>query len=158
MERNSSRLSLLLALMLAVALAGSLQMEAPRPHPGAEPEGATTAKIQAALGKLPLYFIENRGQLDPQVAYYVQGKATTIYFTAQGVTFALTGPGTLQPAPDTSVHRAAWRPRAFSRLAEAAQRQRWAVKLEFVGATPNVTPIGQDPTPAVVSYFKGPQD
>jgi len=36
--------------------------------------------------------------------------------------------------------------------------QRWSVKLDFIGANPNVRPIGQDKTEAVISYFKGPQD
>ncbi len=43
------------------------------------------------FGKLPLYFIENQGQLDPRVAYYVQGRDTSVYCTSRGVTFALTG-------------------------------------------------------------------
>ena len=40
---------------------------------------------------MPLYFVENRGQVDSRVAYYVQGSDKTIYFTREGVTFALTG-------------------------------------------------------------------
>jgi len=36
-------------------------------------------------------------------------------------------------------------------------RQRWAVRLDFVGANPSVEPLGLDATPAVISYFKGPQ-
>src|SRR5437867_1428411 len=42
---------------------------------------ATKAQVQAGFGKLPLYFIENRGQVDDPVAYYVQGRDTTLYFT-----------------------------------------------------------------------------
>ena len=34
-----------------------------------EPGGGTKTQVQAAFGKLPLYFIENRGQLDSRVAY-----------------------------------------------------------------------------------------
>lgn len=36
--------------------------------------------------------------------------------------------------------------------------ERWTVKLEFVGATPDVRPVGKEPTSAVISYFKGPRD
>ena len=39
---------------------------------------------------MPLYFIENRGQLDSRVAYYVQGRDTTLYFTAEGMTLVQT--------------------------------------------------------------------
>ena len=37
--------------------------------------------------------------------------------------------------------------------------ERWAVKLDFLGANPDSRPIGKDKTEAVVSYFKGkPED
>jgi len=44
-----------------------------------------------ALQEMPLLFIENRGQADPRVAYYVQGRDAALYFTATGVTYALAG-------------------------------------------------------------------
>ena len=49
-----------------------------------------TRRVATALDQLPLLFIENRGQLDSEVAYYVQGRTTTLYFTSAGITFALT--------------------------------------------------------------------
>jgi hypothetical protein len=116
------------------------------------------AKAQETFGKLPLSFIENRGQLDARVAYYVQGADTTVYFTSDGVTFALTGQGDRPTAPDQPVHQASMRPAAFGTApAQEAATQRWAVKLDFVGANPAARPQGQDPTPAVISYFKGPR-
>jgi hypothetical protein len=36
--------------------------------------------------------------------------------------------------------------------------ERWVVKLDFVDANPNVRPVGQEPTTAVISYFKGPRE
>ena len=51
---------------------------------GGQPErcrGSTRSRVQTLLGKLPLYFIENGGQEDSRVAYYVQGKDTAVYFT-----------------------------------------------------------------------------
>lgn len=145
--------------LLAVGMARSLHAEVPGPHPEAGYERAMTAQVQAVLGKLPLYFVENRGQVDPRVAYYVQGKDTTLYFTAQGVTFALIGPGGQSPAGDARVARVAWQPGTVSPTPGPERgRQRWAVKLDFVGANPDVQPIGEDLTPAVVSYFKGPQE
>src|SRR6266508_1911895 len=50
------------------------------------------ARVQAAFDQMPLAFIANQGQLDDRVAYYVQGRDTSLYFTPQGVTFGLTGP------------------------------------------------------------------
>jgi len=42
------------------------------------------ARVAASLGRLPLLFVENGGQLDERVAYVVQGKGTSLYFTAEG--------------------------------------------------------------------------
>jgi hypothetical protein len=82
------------------------------------------------LGKAPLFFIPNRGQIDERVLFYVQGKDTTVYFTAEGLTFVLSG-----------------RP------------QNWVVKLDFIGGRRGLLPVGAENAGAVVSYFKGrPQD
>jgi hypothetical protein len=78
--------------------------------------------------KMPLYFIENSGQMDGRIAYYIQGSDKTIYFTADGLTFTLTEPG---------------------------RQQRWTLKLDFVSPNPGVRPRGRDQTEAVFSYFKG---
>ncbi len=125
--------SVALILVLGVALvpgmdgAGSAGLAQAEEGP-AQPDAATEDGVEASLMNLPLYFIENQGQLDQRVAYYVQGRDKTLYFTAQGVTFVLSGPDS---------------------------RQQYALKLEFVGADPDVQPVGKDRTEAVISYFKG---
>ena len=115
-------------------------------------DAAAQSRAQALLGKLPLYFIENRGQEDARVAYYVQGRDTAVYFTGSGVTFALTGRSAQRAERDElfgdlPVRRASLAP-------EPRARDRWAVQLEFLGANA-VTPRGEEPAAAVVSYFKG---
>ena len=45
------------------------------------------AKVKESFGSLPLYFIENRGQTDPKVSYYIKGKDKTLFFTRDGITF-----------------------------------------------------------------------
>lgn len=88
-------------------------------------------RIQQALAKLPLYFVENRGQLNTQFSYYLHGRETSVYFADDGLMIALAGRGKMP--------------------------ERWAVKLEFIGANPDVEPAGQDRTAAAISYFKGPR-
>ena len=113
------------------------------------------ARVAQDFDKLPFYFVENQGQLDEQVAFYIQGSDKTIYFAPDGVTFALTAPLT----PTISPQEKSLDSRQLSAdKPEMQEVQRWAVKLDFVGANPNVRPIGQDKTEAVISYFKGPQD
>ena len=98
----------------------------------AQADAAAGDAVGAALLSLPLYFIENQGQLDQRVAYYVQGQDMGLYFTARGVTFAMSGPGE-----------------------EDDSQEHYAIKLEFVGADPDVQPVGKDRTEAVFSYFTG---
>ncbi len=64
----------------------------------AHPAQAAPVGVERDFGQLPLYFVQNRGQLDPQVAYYIQGSDKTIYFTPQGLTLALAGEA-LTPGP-----------------------------------------------------------
>jgi hypothetical protein len=66
---------------------------------------------------MPLAFIENRGQADARAAFLAQGRDTTAYFTAQGLTLAFTQPGDEKSA-----------------RAKSTVRQRWNLKLDFVGA------------------------
>jgi hypothetical protein len=84
----------LVALLLLVLL---LAPAAPRTHAatrgvGVLPNAPTHAvtRVQTDWGKMPLYFIANQGQMDARVAFYVQGSDKTLYFTPDGVTFALT--------------------------------------------------------------------
>ena len=123
------------------------------PVPGAS-ETLQQADVVAGFGKLPLYFVENQGQLDQRVAYYIRGDDKTIYFTPDGVTFALMANGTPTLSPQDEPN---FRLPANEEAGQTANR-RWAVKLDFVGANPNVSPIGQGKTEAVVSYFKGSRE
>jgi hypothetical protein len=155
------RLILLPAAVLAIVLAGCLPKADTGSRTEPEPAAATRARIQAAFGKLPLYFVENRGQLDDRVAYYVPGRDASVYFSPQGVTCALTGGGggdSRLSAPDTFSQQTSPRSGAVGAATDdRAARQRWAVALDFVDANVGVRPVGQDPTAAVFSYFKGPQ-
>jgi hypothetical protein len=181
-------LSLLVVLTLLLTTSGTpVTAQARLPKPNAAPESpsdkagsvpavtippetlpstlATQARVRQSFGQLPLYFVENQGQLDERVAYYIQGSDKTLYFTPDGVTFALT-------APITPTQRAATDDRPTRSLRPLGNDetspllaggteggyQRWAVKLDFVDANPNVRPMGQEKTETIISYFKGPQD
>jgi hypothetical protein len=89
---------------------------------------ATTSLPKASFGKLPIYFIENRGAYPDEVAYYVQGSDKTLFFTKHGVTFRLEG-----------------------------KDRDWVVKLDCVGANPEARAVGLDRQQAVFSYFRGPE-
>ena len=101
------------------------------------------------LAGLPLYFVENQGQMDGAVAFYIQGKGQTIYFTQAGVTIS----STVRPPVD-------WLPGDVlpaTLSTTSSGSQRWTTKIDFVGArkAPRIT--GEQKTPAVFSYFRGPK-
>jgi len=168
MKTNTQFRLVLVALALLLALA-----PAPQPGPALGRTTTTTpsalrsaaalpssnpavqASLEQTLGQLPLYFVENQGQVNERVAYYIQGRDKTIYFTAEGVTFVLTD---LTPQPPSLQGRGSNSPPRVGEGLGERSLQRWAVKLDFIGARPNVHPSGQDKTEAVISYFKGSPD
>ena len=91
---------------------------------------SSTADVKSSLGKLPLYFVANEGQVDDRVDYYVQGSRTNVYFTSEGVTYQLSG---------------------------AKGKRDWAIKLNFEGAN-DVSPVGRSRTEATINYFKGSRE
>jgi len=83
-----------------------------------------------AFDRLPACIVQNQGQMNEEVAYYIQGSDKTVYFTAEGITFAL-----LDNKDET--------------------QKRWALKLNFQGADPSVQPEGRDQQKGVINYFRG---
>jgi len=123
---------------------------------------ARVLQAQPDFSNMPVSLIPNQGQLDDRVDYYIQGKDKTIYFGAEGVTFALTKADekrisnlleNLKPGERI-------RPDLMNSLGPLTDRHtgknsRWVVKLDFVGANPGVKPVGTDKTGTVISYFQG---
>jgi hypothetical protein len=108
-------------------------------------QAATQVRAKAAYGKLPLFFIENRGQVEGPAAFYLPARDKTVYFTPQGLTISLSEPRASARAPQLQ-------PAAF-RINEP--HHQWTLKLDFIGANPHARLRGQDPAPTTVSYFKG---
>jgi Beta-propeller repeat len=110
----------------------------------------------ASYGRMPLRFVENHGQTDPRVDYYTVAQGAEIFLTAQGVTYALTTPGTLASTLNAphSAQANATHPAA---TAPTTTAQRWAVVVDFVGTNATTGPRGEERTSTVVSYFRGPE-
>ena len=116
-----------------------------------DPEaGAANPLTQKSWGKLPIYFVENNGQTNTDVAYYLRGRDKIIYFTPAGITFLMTS-GREETRNQLNLQQAALR--APNKDTDIG---RWAVKVNFVGANPNPKITGEERTPAVISYFTGP--
>ena len=157
-----------LAIGVVSAVARIVLSLTPAMPPSAGPSGehGQQQRLVEPYGQLPLYFIENQGQLDSQVSYYIQGRDKSIYFTPKGVTYVLMSARdqkvlsevTSPAGSQAHVHLASFGGTRSASEREDMPAERWAVKLDFVGANPDVEPLGQDPTDAVISYFKGPQE
>jgi hypothetical protein len=132
---------------LALLLLAAALTPAPSLTNRLSPPAPPRTRTQAAFDKLPLYFVENRGQADAQASYYVQGRDKTIYFTDQGLTFVLDGQQNgVAPQPASfNLQSAIRNPQAL----------RWALRLDFIGARAGAHPEGEAQTEAVFSYFKG---
>jgi len=52
-------------------------------------EDAAKVQIQETYGKLPLYFIQNDGQVDEKVKFYEKGNGHSTFFTKDGVYISL---------------------------------------------------------------------
>jgi hypothetical protein len=111
---------LLVCLLIVPASAGTaLVLRASAPH-RSEPR-----VLDDSLRDLPLSFIDNRGQVDPRAAYYLQGAGASVYFTPQGLAMSVAPEGRGLPAE---------------------------LAVEFPGAD-TVTPAARGKTAAVVSTF-----
>jgi hypothetical protein len=126
-----SAVILVLALMAAFPAAGLLAGES---STDTLDLSTTESSILEAYGQLPLLFIENQGQVDEAVRYYVKASGQTVYFTEENIVFDLIRFDGAE-ADDTA--------------------ERLVFNLDFLGANSQLAIEGRDKDGAVVNYFIG---
>ena len=107
---------------------------------------ADAAAARSTLGRAPVSFIENAGQIRASADFYVPGADKQVLLGRDGVTFVLGARETAQSAPPSSLRNAA---------IPSADKRRADVRLEFIGANASVAPVGEAPTTTTYSYFQG---
>jgi hypothetical protein len=127
-------------------------------EPLTETKPDNQATIQKALSQLQDSFIENRGQINGDVAYYLNDAEKTVYFNNQGLTFALNyfdqahaksqSPlsnklKNLPPMPESPVVQAP---------------DRWVVKMDFVGANPDIKLLAREVNATTINNYKGKKE
>ncbi|MHB0998264.1 MAG: DUF7948 domain-containing protein [Armatimonadota bacterium] len=114
---------------------------------GANAKGEVNARYAEAYGKLPLSFVENKGQLNKAVRYVINGPRASAFFTNTGVTFDLAEALPKKPRS----------PRSLDPVSLTAVKpvKHVALKMEFAGASSKCRVAGVDKLPGKVNIMKG---
>ncbi len=113
----------------------------------AAPVKADKESIPEDYGKLPLYFIQNRGQLDPKVRFYLKTSGQTLYFTDEGIVFDLRR-REKDAGKDTQGAEK-------GRQTTVVKRERLVFNLGFENARKGVLIEGLDPQDGRINCFVG---
>jgi hypothetical protein len=107
----------------------------------ARPDDPAKLKMLKSYGRLPLSFVENKGQVDKKVSFYLKGSQGTIYFTKEAIIYDLISG---EPRPSKGEERRT-----------AKEVKRLSFTLEPVGAREGVRLIANERLPGRVNYFIG---
>ena len=118
------------------------------------------ARVEGDFGQLPLYFMENQGQVNPEVQYYTQGTGFALGFTPQGPIFLL-NPGAGQskaagacPAPGNP-KRGSLAARPSGLMKPEAARRQVMVRMTPVGMNQKAVIVPGEMQAGKVNYFLG---
>ena len=119
------------------------------------PPAAATPRVETDYGRLPLYFIENRGQVDKRVKYYVRGGGQTTFFTQDGVVLSLAKPGTKRAARQSALIGGGQPSRRDLHRQPVSGNHSSVVRIKPVGLKKGVTIAALNQTDHRVNYFIG---
>jgi len=144
-------LGCLLTFLLAFTPLGAVFHSVPAVAGEIKPAGEEKSKqeLLEAYQKLPLYFIENRGQLNEEVLYYAKLPQGTVYFTGEKVVFQVV-------EKKKQDKNSALSPE--SRVSDGQQAQlsrQVSFSLNFAGANKNVRPKALGLNEGKVNYLTG---
>ena len=146
--RLTLRVAIILSLVLCHSLVGcgrESSDKGPQPEVRA-PAEPVAAPPKPALGRLPLSFVENKGQLDTTVKYVLRGPQGSVFFTPTEVVFEIFERKTPQPTKSGI---------ARPEIDEAGERRGVIVRLSFPGANPDHVVEGRKVLPGKVNILRG---
>ena len=108
--------------------------------------------MAADYGKLPLSFVENRGQADPAVRFMSRGPGYSLFLTAAETVLTLTARDAKTPAHPSAAGRTT---PAYGTHQNAAPERRTALRMTLAGGQPPRAIVGREPLPGVVNVFRG---
>jgi hypothetical protein len=151
------------ALAIAVALVvGGITTKQPVRGKSSNKGALDHKSALAARAKLPITFVENRGQTAQQVRYFAHGPNYAFFFERDEVLLAFTSPsrqavaakpsGDIWPIPGD---RGQIIPARAAIAQEEPSTAGLALALRFPGANPRVAIEGVERAPGNVNYFRG---
>jgi len=139
-------------------------LEDPVSQMSSESEVKSRVSQTISLGKLPLYFIANRGQVDEQARYYAKASRYTLWLTPEGLVFdsLRVEDKAKEPVPDhqpplpgqlppNTTHHSPF----TTHPSPATTFQHDVSRLLFQGANPKPAMQAIDEQELKVNYFKG---
>ena len=111
----------------------------------------TDARISKSYGKLPLSFVENKGQMDKRARFVIRGPRASAFFRNDGVTFDLWEASKIITLNKRDMLQT-MKPEIPSR---PEKRKHAVLKLTFKGADPKCRVEGMDTLPGKVNYMIG---
>ncbi|MCC7202348.1 MAG: hypothetical protein IT393_06800 [Nitrospirae bacterium] len=121
-------------------------------------------QINETYGKLPLYFIQNNGQVNEKVNFYERGNGHATFFTKEGVSISLVHSGKqdvvskkaeILPPVSTKNEVMKQIPSPLAGAGQGEGNSTDIVNLTFLNANPNPEIIAVDPQEGKVNYFIG---
>src|SRR3972149_2802771 len=112
---------------------------------------AEKEKAIKAYGKLPIYFVPNKGQVNSKVKYYAAGAGYSFFLTKEGVTYSFVREkGAKSEAPGSLGKEKVLGPQK-----EWIKQEGYVLKIQFAGANPAAEIEGQNKKGAKFNYFIG---
>jgi hypothetical protein len=147
-------LSLLSALVAPTGLANhtwsTSGAAAPTIAAGLPPMPSAEAQASVTYGKTPLYFEENRGQVDSQVNFLTRAGGAMIFLTPTEAVFVRT-----VPSADTSATTADKRRDPLARPTVNTPPQTAVMRMQLSNANAHPEVVGLDQQEGIVNYFIG---
>jgi hypothetical protein len=153
------------AAMIVVAIAAfaitngllceSFTAKAQKPVVHKELSSSLRERIKSTYSKLPVSFVENRGQTDKQVRFVAQGSDYAFFLTRNEVVLSLTNRAHKSPLQKTSYDAHVIPAKASNVSREESLAAGVALDLQFVRANPNVSVEGSELASSKANYLRG---
>jgi hypothetical protein len=134
-----------LIILFLVSTTALYAQKNPTPQPVTDP--AVKSKVMESYGKLPLYFIENKGQMEKPVRFYISGAGGRLFFTKDSIVSEIIKRETVTKSSTAQPH-------ATDTTNEVVEQRLVLVK-KYLKMSPKMKLVGQDPLPGKVNVFRG---